>query len=107
MQRVLPHALACPRVDGHDPVVRGGISVIEERGVDYAVEADGARYALNDDATLLFKLDADNRVRERIRIERPEAKYNETITKELTVIRFVASPDGKYLIIFLGVVDGC
>jgi hypothetical protein len=78
-----------------------------ESDVAYAVEAGDARYAVNDDGTLLLKLGADGRVRERLKIERPDAKYGESMTTDLTVLRFAAGPDGKYLVIFFGMLDGC
>lgn len=86
---------------------RGGEKTPAEPSIVYAVEAGGSRYAVNAEGTILFKLDAAGRVRERVPIERPETKYSDAVTSELSVISFVASPDGKYLVIFVGIVDGC
>lgn len=78
-----------------------------EQGIDYAVEADGVRLAVNDSGTRLFKLDADNRISASYRIERPDAQFNEGTSDAFSVFNLYASPDGKRLIVVLGVESGC
>lgn len=81
--------------------------VAAERGVDYVAEAEGKRYAVNNDGTRLFKLDSKNHIEERIRIARPELHKGATSTDGLGVFGFHASRDGKRLIMFIGIHSGC
>jgi len=76
-------------------------------GIAYAVEANGKGYAINQDGTQLFKLDKDNHIRERITISRPERFKGASMGNDLTVFGLSASPDGKRLIMFLGIEHGC
>lgn len=87
----------------------GGEKPVEaEKGVDYAVEAGGALYAVNARGTELLKLDERMRVRERIKIERPDIGRDPEAETELTVFGLTASPDGKHLILFVGTPEcGC
>jgi hypothetical protein len=70
-------------------------------------EAAGARYALNDAGTRLFKLDGDGRIAERIKLARPESKHRPKATEDFTVMGLHTSPDGKHIVIFFGIPDGC
>jgi hypothetical protein len=81
--------------------------VAAEPGVDYVTEAQGKRYAVNDDGTRLFKLDSKNHIQERITIARPELHKGATSTDGLGVFGFHASRDGKRLIMFVGIHSGC
>ena len=78
-----------------------------EAGVDYAVEANGKRYAINEEGTLLFRLNDNNRIQKRFRINRPEQREDALVGNDLTVFNFTASPDGKHLILFVGIAHGC
>lgn len=88
----------------------GEKAVAAEPGIDHAVETNGARYAINSQGTQLLKLDEKNRVRERIKIERPDlgTAADADPDAELVVYGVTASPDGKHLIIFVGTPEcGC
>lgn len=77
-------------------------------GIDRFIEAGGERFAVNEEGTRLFKLDGDNRVRSKHKIDRPDIKLRKEEGNILTVHGFAASPDGKHLILFLAVPeDGC
>lgn len=78
-----------------------------QSGIDYAVEADGVRMAVNDSGTLLFKLDSDNSILEKFRIDRPEVRLDESNAAALGVYRLISSPDGKRIILIVGTVHGC
>lgn len=79
-----------------------------ESGIASVVEAAGGkRYAVNANGTRLFKLDASNRIRERITIARPELQKGATASRGLSVFRISASPDGKRLVMFVGIEQGC
>ncbi|HEX7175722.1 MAG TPA: hypothetical protein VF240_10725 [Pyrinomonadaceae bacterium] len=78
-----------------------------ERGINNVVEAGGALYAVNDAGTRLFKLDADGRITERLKIARPELKHRPKGSEEHTIMGLYASPDGKHIVIFFGIPDGC
>lgn len=77
------------------------------RGINNLIEAGGALYAVNDTGTRLFKLDADGRITERLKIARPESKHAPKAAEGFTVMGLHASPDGKHLVIFFGIPDGC
>ena len=81
--------------------------VAAERGVDYVTEAEGKRYAVNEDGTRLFKLDSKNHIEERITIARPELYKGATSIDGLSVFGFHASRDGKRLIMLVGIHSGC
>jgi hypothetical protein len=78
-----------------------------EPDIDFVVEAGGKRYAVNADGTLLLKLDGNNRIQKRLAIDRPERRNAEDNGTALGVFGFSASPDGKHLILFLGMEHGC
>ena len=78
-----------------------------EKGIDNVVEAAGTRYAVNNAGTRLFKLDDEGRITERHRIARPESKHAAKAGEEFTVMGLYASPDGKHVVIFFGIPDGC
>lgn len=80
--------------------------VAAESGIDFAVEAGGKRYAINENGTLLFKLDAYNRIQQRIKIARPELQKGMP-DNGLSVFGVSASPDGKRIIIIIGMEHGC
>jgi hypothetical protein len=87
--------------------VSEGRRLLAQPGIDYAVEAGGKRYAVNEDGTLLFKLDGNNRVQKRFIINRPERRNGADNGNGLSVFGLSASPDGKHLILFVGMEHGC
>lgn len=87
-------------------VNRNGATPVEQN-IAYAVEAGGERFALNSDGTHLFKLDSKNRVQERFTIERPERRKGADNGNSLSVFGLSASPDGKRIIMFIGMEHGC
>jgi hypothetical protein len=87
-----------------------GREVIEAgRGILFAVEAAGRRYAVNAEGTRFFQLGAeDNGIAASFRIPRPELlRGGKTDAEDLEVYGLSASPDGKRLIVFVGFVHGC
>ncbi|MDT4898482.1 MAG: hypothetical protein QOH25_3559 [Acidobacteriota bacterium] len=81
--------------------------VAVEGGITAAVEAGGKRYAVNANGTRLFKLDANNHIQERLMIMRPELRKGATVGTDLSVFGLSASPDGKRIIMFVGIEHGC
>jgi hypothetical protein len=78
------------------------------RGIDYLVEAGGVRFGVNDAGTRLLKLDAENRISKKYRIERPDMRHDRNDEEDgLIVYQFLASPDGKSLMVVLGFPHGC
>jgi DNA-binding beta-propeller fold protein YncE len=76
--------------------------------ITYAVEAGYSRFAVNNDGTRLFKLDADNRIIERLPIERPDIRRSKSSQWPFIIMRgLTASPDGKRLVMFVGKEHGC
>jgi hypothetical protein len=71
------------------------------------VEAAGKRFAVNQDGTRLYKLDTNNRIQKRFVIERPERLKDADNGNGLSVFGLSASPDGKHLILFVGMEHGC
>jgi DNA-binding beta-propeller fold protein YncE len=84
-----------------------GELVAADSGINYVAEAGGKRFAVNDEGTRLLRLDSKNRVRERMTIARPELHKGATGGDGLSVFGLRASPDGKRLIMFLGIRSGC
>jgi len=84
-----------------------GKQTVAGRKIAFALEANGRRYAVNASGTHLFKLDKNNRIHTKIKIARPDIRFQKTIDDHLTVQGFAASPDGKHLIVFVGTVHGC
>lgn len=78
-----------------------------QTGIDYAVEANGVRLAVNDSGTRLFKLDSDNLVREKYWIDRPDVRLDQGNAQSFGVNKFFASPDGKRIILILGTIHSC
>ncbi|HEY0385518.1 MAG TPA: hypothetical protein VGC64_05880 [Pyrinomonadaceae bacterium] len=78
-----------------------------ERGIVYAVEAGGERFSVNGSGTRLFKLDANNHISRRYWIDRPDLRFDPNDAEMFTVFNLLASPDGKYLIVVLGMPSGC
>jgi hypothetical protein len=85
----------------------GGKTSRAARGIDYAVEAVGARWAVNHSGTRLFKLDEHNRISEKHWIDRPDVRLQPGNAEGLGVYNLFASPDGKRLILILGTIDAC
>jgi hypothetical protein len=81
--------------------------VAAEQGIISAVQADATRYAVNENGTRLLKLDSNNHIRARLTIERPDLRKGADDEGGLSVFGLSASPDGKRLILFLGMEDGC
>jgi hypothetical protein len=84
----------------------GGL-IAAASGINYVAEGGGKRYAVNDAGTRLLRLDSENHVRERMTIARPELHKGATAGYDLSVFSLRASPDGKRLIMFLGIRSGC
>lgn len=95
----------------HDAPTRYWISngkrMLAQSGIDYVVEAGGNRYAVNEEGTQLLKLNDNNRIQQRFIISRPDRRADATMGNELTVFGISASPDGKRLIVFMGMASGC
>ena len=85
----------------------GAISA--QRGIYYAVEAGDSRFAINDEGTRLFKLDPENRILDRLPIERPDRRHpqNKSHWPQIITRGLAASPDGKRLIMFVEIELGC
>lgn len=77
-----------------------------EPGISCAVQATGARYAVNEKGTVLLKLDSNNHVRSRFKIERPDLEGSDG-EDGLSVFGLSASPDGRRIILVVGIEDGC
>jgi WD40 repeat protein len=88
-----------------------GERVAADKEIYSATEAGGTRYAVNAAGTQLFELDADNHIRKRMAIARPDMRAAEDGAESyspLTVYRITSSPDGKYIILFIGMEEeGC
>ena len=84
-------------------------AVPAQRGISYAVEAVDSRFAINDEGTRMFKLDADNRILERLPIERPDIRHpqNKSHWPQIITRGLTASPDGKHLIVLVEMELGC
>jgi WD40 repeat protein len=78
-----------------------------EQGISSAVQAGTTRYAVNENGTRLLKLDSNNHIRARLAIERPDLRKGADDESGLSVFGLSASPDGKRLVLFLGMEDGC
>lgn len=87
--------------------VGSGSLMLAEPEVEYVVEAGDKRFAVNDEGTLLFRLDNNNRIQERLKIDRPERGTDKHGGNGLTVFGITASPDGKQIIMFVGTEHGC
>ena len=81
--------------------------VAAEGGITNAIEAGGKRYAVNANGTRLFKLDANNHIQEKLMITRPDLPKGATEGNDLSVFGLSASPDGKRIIMFVGIEHGC
>ena len=85
-------------------------AVPAQRGISYAAEAVDSRFAINDEGTRLFKLDADNRILERLPIERPDIRHSQKKSShgpQIMTLGLTASPDGKHLIVLVEMELGC
>lgn len=91
----------------HSVWLDGGKASKAQPGIDYAVEADGVRLAVNFSGTRLFKLDADNHIREKYWIDRPDARLDPSNAESLGVYQLFASPDGKRIILIIGTIHTC
>jgi hypothetical protein len=86
--------------------VSEGKRMLAETGIDHPIEAGGRRYAVNDEGTLLFQLNENNRIQKRLTISRTE-RGGQTDEGAPTVFGLSASPDGKRIIMFVGISDSC
>lgn len=85
-----------------------GKRVLAETEIDYAIEVGGKRYAVNEEGTLLFRLNDNNRIQKRFTISRPERREEDAgAGNGLTIFGLSASPDGKHIIMFVGMAHGC
>lgn len=87
--------------------IGNGSRMLAQTGIEHAVEAGGNRYAVNEEGTLLFKLNANNRIQKRLMINRPDRREDTTKGSGFSVFGLSASPDGKHLIMFVGMASGC
>ena len=87
--------------------VSNGRSKQADPEVAFAVEAGSKRFAVNREGTLLLKLDGNNRIQERLKIARPERGTDRETGNALTVFGLNSSPDGKQIIMFVGIEHGC
>lgn len=79
-----------------------------EKGIDFVTEAGDTRFAVNAAGTELLQLDESNKVTRRLRVARPDIKNKPETDDRVTVHGFTATPDGKHLILFVGIVEcGC
>ena len=88
-------------------ITDSGQPIAAARDVAFVVAAGGARYAINSEGTQLFRLNSDNLIGERRAIRYPRARLTGLIMNETEVFGLAASPDGKRLILFIGVPRGC
>lgn len=84
-----------------------GGRVAAEQGISSAIQAGTARYAVNENGTRLLKLDSNNHIRARFAIKHSDLLKGADGEDGLSVFGLSASPDGKRLILFLGMEDGC
>ncbi len=87
--------------------ISNGRRMLAEPGIDFVAEAGGKRYAVNEDGTLLFKLNDNNRIQKRLVIDRPDRRKGADTGNGLSVFSLSASPDGKHLILLIGMAHGC
>ncbi|HEX8843038.1 MAG TPA: SH3 domain-containing protein [Pyrinomonadaceae bacterium] len=87
--------------------VSGSGRVPAEGGIAYVTEGDGRRFAVNEAGTHLFKLNDKNQIEEKLWIERLDLIKGSEEETGLTVFGLKASPDGKRIILFLGIEHGC
>jgi hypothetical protein len=86
----------------------GNYGRVEAEGdIASAIEAGGKRYAVNENGTRLFRLDDKNRIREKFTITRPDLRTGGEMGSSLTVFGLSASPDGKRIIMLIGMEHGC
>lgn len=77
------------------------------RGVFYAAQAAGGRYAVNEDGTRFFQLNEDGSIKASFPVPSPKLRGGNEKSEGLTAYGLTASPDGKRLILFVGFVHGC
>ena len=87
--------------------VSNGKRTLAEPGVDHAIEAGGKRFAVNEEGTVFLRLNDNNRIQQRFKINRPERREGAEMGNSLTVFGLRASPDGKHIIMFVGMEHGC
>ncbi|MGB7923826.1 MAG: hypothetical protein WCF57_11335 [Pyrinomonadaceae bacterium] len=76
--------------------------------IESVVEAGGAGFAINAAGTRLFRLDKDHHINDRLPIDRPELRRRKEAENDLTTYSLQASPDGKHIILFIGIQEhGC
>ncbi|HEX8652114.1 MAG TPA: hypothetical protein VF708_14835 [Pyrinomonadaceae bacterium] len=78
-----------------------------DREIESVIEAGDTGFAINEEGTLLFRLDKKHHIRDRLLIERPELGRRKETQHELTMQGLSASPDGKRIIVFIGIYEGC
>ena len=84
-----------------------GTATPAERGIDQVLRVGEQLYAVDDAGTQLLKLDAEGRIVERFRIARPEVKHEAGAAETFNIMGLAASPDGRHIVIFFGIPDGC
>lgn len=78
-----------------------------DREIESVIEAGGSVFAINAEATRLFRLDKKHHIQNRLPIERPELQQRKEARDDLTTYGLAASPDGKHIIVFVGIYQGC
>jgi hypothetical protein len=92
---------------GHAAWLGTNGNVAADPEIDRVVEAGGAVFAVNANGTRLFRLDEKHHIQDRLPIERPEMGSRKELQDELTTYGLAASPDGKHIIVFVGIYQGC
>jgi hypothetical protein len=77
--------------------------VTPEKRFGMVFQAGSLRYALDRDGRRIFKLDADNNVRESFKIDLSSLQKGPAV--DLNIYTMSASPDGKRIILFVGSAD--
>ena len=81
--------------------------VVADREIESVVEAGDATFAVNPAGTRLLRLNKQHHIQDRLPIERPEIQQRKEAQDELTTYGLSASPDGKRVIVFVGLYQGC
>jgi len=84
--------------------LKGDGRVAVEKRFDQVFQAGSLRYALNIKSRRIFKLDPDNNVRESFKIDLSSLQKGSA--DDLSIYAMSASPDGKRIILFVGIRNG-
>lgn len=79
-----------------------------DRRIARALQTNGARYAVNETGTRLFRLDTNNSIHGELQITLPELRTRQNLLAgDMMVYGLSASPDGRHIIMFIGLHHGC